>query len=66
MNDEPIKTTPVDEPPKSGVWVDQEQFYQELSPEEIAEGEHLGAETDDIDYIEDENGNLIPLDGDEE
>lgn len=66
MTDEPIKTTPEDEPPKSGEFIDQEKFYQDLTSEEIAAGEHLGAETEDIDFIEDEDGNLIPIGGDED
>lgn len=61
MTEEPAKETPIDEPPKSGVFIDQEQFYKELTPEEIAEGEHIGAETDDVDFIEDEDGNRRPL-----
>lgn len=68
MTDEQNKVTPQDEPPKSGEWVDQEEFFKELTSEERAEGEHLGAETDDVDFIEDEDGNeiLIPLDGGDE
>jgi hypothetical protein len=66
MSEEPIKETSVDAPPKSGVFIDQERFYQNMTPEEIAEGEHLGAETDDVDFIEDADGNRIPIGGDDD
>lgn len=35
-----------DDPPKSGVWVDHEQFYDDMTPEELAEGDRLGREID--------------------
>lgn len=64
---ENIKTTPKDEPPKSGVWVDQEDFFPELTEEEIAEGERLGAETPDVDFIEEDGATIfLPIGGDDD
>jgi len=37
-----------DDPPKNGIWVDHEEFFQTLTPEELAEGKRLG-ETIDVD-----------------
>jgi hypothetical protein len=39
-------TTPVDDLP-SGEYVDHEEFFENLTPEELAEGERLGRETED-------------------
>jgi len=67
MTNDPIKTTPEDEPPKSGEFIDQEQFYKELTDEEIAEGERLGAETPDVDFIEEDGATIfLPIGGDDD
>jgi hypothetical protein len=59
MSESEPEILPEDEPPKSGQFIDSEEFYRDLTPEEIALGEHLGAETDDIDYVEDDGDDDI-------
>ena len=60
MTNEPLML-PVDEPPKSGAWVDAEDFLANPTAEEVAEGERLGALSPDEDFIETMFGERIPL-----
>lgn len=52
---EPRELPPIDDPPKSGVWVDHEEWFGNLTAEEIAEGNRLG-QTIDIDDDDDNGG----------
>jgi hypothetical protein len=49
-----IETEPED-PPRSGEWVDPEEFFEHPTDEELAEGERLGRE---IDIDDDEDSGL--------
>lgn len=53
---EPIDLPVIDEPPKSGVWVDHEEWFGDLSDDEIAEGNRLGGAIDPDD--DDDNGGV--------
>jgi hypothetical protein len=46
--------TPEDDPPRSGEWVDPEDFYADPTDDELAEGDRLGR-TIDVDD-DDDNG----------
>lgn len=50
---------PVDTPPTDGVFRDWDGA--QLEPEVIAEGNRIGAETPDFDYIEGDDGERVPL-----
>jgi hypothetical protein len=49
-----IEVEPED-PPRSGEWVDHEEFFESPTDEELAEGERLGQE---IDVDDDEDSGL--------
>jgi|GEM_PF-1518669 len=44
--DDPATLPAIDDPPKSGVFVDHEEFFLAPTPEEIAEGNRLGEAID--------------------